>query len=317
MRKTQVIKAIKMEEPDYVPVFFFNKDKDQSDIIQVDIQKHFGGTNNNTSEWGFVWKTKDETMGQPIDTIIKNWEQLNSMIIPDAYETGRFKEAEQIIKQNMDRFLVAGLSLTGFTTMTLLAGFENVLEGLYLERENIEKLADIVFGFEEKLIEQVSAYPFDAVNFADDWGTQNDLIISPALWRDFFKPRYKRQFDLIHEKGMLVIFHCCGNIYEIIPDFIEIGVDVLNLSQPNLFDMEKLGRDYGGKICFMCPVSYQTTSITGTKEDIYRDVKNLVDNLGNHHGGLIGYIEEYHSVGMSSENYQSCINAFKQIGRYK
>ncbi|HEY5587155.1 MAG TPA: uroporphyrinogen decarboxylase family protein [Ruminiclostridium sp.] len=317
MRKTQVLKAIKMQGPDYVPVFFFNKDKDQSDIIQVDIQKHFGGTNKNTSEWGFVWETKDETMGQPIDTVIKDWEQLDSIILPDPYVTDRFEEAEQIIKLNMDKFLVAGLSLTGFTTMTLVAGFENVLEGLYLERENVEKLADMVFGFEEKLIELASAYPFDAVNFADDWGTQNSLIISPKLWREFFKPRYKRQFDLIHEKGMSVIFHCCGNIYDIIPDFIEIGVDVLNLSQPNLFDIEKLGKDYGGKVCFMCPVSYQTTSISGTKEDIYKDVKSLVDNLGSCNGGLLGYIEEYHSVGMSDDNYQSCINAFKEIGRYK
>lgn len=316
MGKDQVIKAIKMQGPDYVPLFFFNKDKDQSDIIQVDIQKHFGGPNADTSEWGFVWETKDKTMGQPIDTIIKSWEQLDTIAIPDPYATERFKEAEKVIEQNQDRFLVAGLSLTGFTTMTLLAGFENVLEGLYLERENVEKLADIVFGFEEKLIELASAYPFDAVNFADDWGTQNNLIISPSLWREFFKPRYKKQFDLIHKKGMLVVFHCCGNIYEIIPDFIEIGVDVLNLSQPNLFDIEKLGKDFGGRICFMCPVSYQTTSISGTRDDIYRDVKTLADNLGNYNGGLIGYIEEYHSIGMSGENYRNCINAFRDIGRY-
>lgn len=126
----------------------------------------------------------------------------------------------------------------------------------------------------------------------------------------------KRQFELIHSRGMSVIFHCCGNIYEIIPDFIEIGVDVLNLSQPNLFDITKIGQDYGGKVCFMCPVSYQTTSITGTREDIFTDVKSLVDNLGCHNGGLIGYIEEYHSVGMSGENYKSCIEAFRELGRY-
>ena len=316
MRKEQVIKAIKRQKPEYVPVFFFNKDKDQSDIIQVDIQKHFCGSEKDTSEWGFKWETKDDTMGQPVDTIINAWEDLDSILVPDPWIPDRFDEAKRIIESNKDKFLIAGFALSGFTTMTLLAGFENVLEGLYNERESVEKLADLVFDFEEELIRETAKYPFDAVSFADDWGTQSNLIISPKLWREFFKPRYKRQFDLVHKNGMSVVFHCCGYIYEIIPDLIEIGVDVLNLSQPNLFNIKKLGNDFGGKVCFMCPVSYQTTSITGTREDIYDDVQNLVKNLGSYNGGLIGYIEEYHSVGMSQENYESCIAAFKELGRY-
>ena len=66
---------------------------------------------------------------------------------------------------NPDRFLVAGLSLSGFTTMTLLAGFENILEGLYFERENVTRLADLVFGFEEDLIRRCATFPFDAGQF--------------------------------------------------------------------------------------------------------------------------------------------------------
>ena len=315
--KECVLKAIKFQGPDYVPLFFFNKDKDQSDIIQVDIQKHFGGPGQNLSEWGFVWERQDETMGQPKEHPIKDWSDLNHFRVPDPDEPGRFGEAEQTIATNRDRFLIAGLGLSGFTTMTFLAGFENTLEGLYFEPQNVARLAELVFGFEEELIRRCAAYPFDAVSFADDWGTQNNLIISPQQWRDFFKPRYQRQIDLIHQLGMLAVFHCCGQIYEIIPDFIEIGVDVLNLSQPNLFDLNKLGREFGGKTCFMCPVSYQTTSISGTREDIFNEVRSLVENLGCYHGGLIGYIEEYHSVGMSGANYQSCIEAFRQLGRYR
>lgn len=316
MRREQVLKAIEMRGPEYVPLFFFNKDKEQSDIIQVDIQDHFAGPGKNTSEWGFVWESKDETMGQPTERRIKSWDQLDSFHAPEPLASGRFDRAEEAIRDNGDRFLVAGLSLSGFTTMTLLAGFEDVLTGLYLERGSVEKLADIVFGFEEKLIELASGYPFDAVSFADDWGTQGGLIVSPGLWREFFKPRYKRQFDLVHEKGMKVIFHCCGSILEIVPDFIELGVDVLNVSQPNLFDIPALGREFGGKICFMCPVSYQTTSITGTREEIFADAKSLIDHLGHFEGGLVGYVEEYHSVGMSGENYESCIEAFRTLGGY-
>jgi len=316
MRKEQVKRAIAMTGPDYVPLFFFNKDKDQSDIIQVDIQKHFEGTAKDHSEWGFEWEKKDDTMGQPLTRILKSWDDLDEFRTPDPACPGRFAEAEAACKAYADRYLIAGLALSGFTTMTLLAGFEAVLEGLYLERENVERLADLVFGFEEELITRAARYPFDAISFADDWGTQDSLIISPNLWREFFKPRYKKQFDMIHELGRQVVFHCCGQIWEIISDFIEIGVDVLNVSQPNLFDIEQMGREFGGATCFMCPVSYQTTSISGTREEIYRDVEKLVDNLGCYQGGLIGYIEEYHSVGMSGDNYDSCVSAFRELGNY-
>jgi hypothetical protein len=62
------------------------------------------------------------------------------------------------------------------------------------------------------------------------------------------------------------------------------------------------------------PVSYQTTSISGTREEIFRAVQDYQRHLGGPSGGLIGYIEEYQSIGLSEENYQACIDAFRAIG---
>lgn len=200
--------------------------------------------------------------------------------------------------------------------MTFLRGFAETLEDIYFNNENIEKLAETVFGFEEEVIKQVKENGFDGVAFFDDWGTQTNLIISPKLWREFFKPLYKRQFDLCHKYALDVYFHCCGYIYEIIPDFIEIGVDMLNLSQPNIFDLESLEVEFKSKVCFVCPISYQTTSLSGSKEDIYSDAKRLIDNLSSKDGGFIAYVEEYSSIGLSEESYQNCINAFRELGKY-
>lgn len=317
-RVSQVRKAIRREDPDYVPILFFNKDKDQSDIIMIDVVRHFMGEKGDLSEWGFRWERYDDTMGQPREGLIKEWSDLSGFVVPDAYDKSRFEQVDTVRKQyGSDRYYLASLVLTGFTIMSFLRGFENIMNDFYENPEEIEKLADMVFGFEEEIIKQLKEYEFNGVAFFDDWGTQTNLIISPGMWRQFFKPRYKRQFDLAHKYGMDVYFHCCGYIYDIIPDFIEIGVDMLNLSQPNLYDIEKLGKDYGGKVSFVCPVSYQTTSLFGTKEDIYADVKKLVDNLGCYNGGLIGYVEEYHSIGMSDDNYQHCIDAFRELGRYR
>ncbi|MDW7657392.1 MAG: uroporphyrinogen decarboxylase family protein, partial [Bacillota bacterium] len=170
-----------------------------------------------------------------------------------------------------------------------------------------------IFGFENDIIRLLKAQGFHGVGFFDDWGTQQGLIINPETWREFFKPRYREQFAIVHANDMDVYFHCCGQIQEIIPDLIEIGVDMLNISQPNVFDIEKLGYRFRGKICFVCPVSYQTTGISGQRQEILAEAGRLAVNLGCPNGGFIGYVEEYSSIGMSDENYRYCIEAFSGI----
>jgi uroporphyrinogen decarboxylase len=315
-RVEQVKKAITMQGPEYVPILFFNKDFEQSDIMLIDVVRHFTGENKDVSEWGFTWERHDETMGQPKDIIIKKWDDINEIQTPNPYDKTRFYEVQSIKKQYGSKYYLASLVLSGFSVMTFLRGFSNTMIDIYADRDKVEQLADMVFSFEEGIICQLKDYQFNGVAFFDDWGTQNGLLISPDLWRDFFKLRYKCQIDLAHSYGLDVYFHSCGYIMDIIPDLIEIGVDMVNISQPNLYDIEVLGREFGGKVCFVCPISYQTTSITGNREDIYSEAKKLIYNLGGHKGGFIGYVEEYRSIGMSDNNYNHCINAFRKMGKY-
>lgn len=314
--KELVRRAVDLEYPSRIPILFFNRDKEKSDIVMIDVCHQYQGEDQDISEWGFQWEKCDDSMGQPLRPIIETMEDLENYRGPDPYDPERFRHTAEEMEKYPGQYYLASTGLSGFTIMTCLHGFAQVLEDMYIEEEFFHALADLVFGFEEQVILQLKDQGFHGVAFFDDWGTQNNLIISPDKWREVFKPRYARQFQMIHEQGMDVYFHCCGAIEAIIPDLIEIGVDMLNISQPNLFDIEELGEKYSGKICFVCPVSYQTTSINGTKEMIRSDVRALVENLGNHGGGLIGYIEDYRIMGMSEENYQACVEAFQTIGAY-
>jgi hypothetical protein len=316
MRRDEVLKAIRRTGPAYVPVYFFNKDQDRSDIVAIDVQHHFLGPNSDRSEWGFTWERMDETMGQPRSFLLKDWEYLPTLQIPDPTASWRFAGVPEFARQYLDRYRMASLGLSGFTTMFCLRGFGQLMEDLVLAPPRVDALADVVFNFEEALIAELPQFGFDAVALFDDWGTQEGLLISPDMWRQFFKPRYAHQFALAHNLGLHIYFHSCGQIMDIIPDLIEIGVDLLNISQPNLYHIPELGHRFGGKVCFVCPVSYQTTSITGTREEIFEDVRSLIEHLGRFNGGLVGYVEEYHSVGMSEANYRACIEAFRTLGRY-
>jgi uroporphyrinogen decarboxylase len=310
MRRDEVLKAIDRRGPSYTPIYYVNGDQSRSDVVAIEVQHHFQGEKRDHSEWGFLWDRLDGTMGQPRSYLLRDELDLRGLAVPGICPARRFRDVPDFAKRFPDRFRMASLGLSGFTTMSCLRGFDRLMVDFGEDPAGVEKLADLVFDFEERLISELPSYRFDAVSFYDDWGTQQGMIISPRLWRSIFKPRYARQFALVRRLGMRVYFHCCGQFMPIIPDLIEAGVDILNVSQPNLYDIPELGRRFGGQVCFCCPVSYQTTSITGTREQIFEDVRLLVENLGRFNGGLLGYIEQYEEIGLTPSNYQSLIDAW-------
>ena len=244
---------------------------------------------------------------------MRSREELERYRPPEPRDPERF-DATRKARADLgdDKYYKANFVLSGFGVMTALGGFSRTLEALCLERESVEKLADKVFGFEEAVIELLRPQGFDAVGFADDWGTQSALFISPALWREVFKPRYRRQIELAHDCGLDLYFHCCGYIYDIIPDLVEIGLDILNPGQPNINNIPRMGEQFAGKICFACPVSYQTTGISGSKEAIYREVGELVDCLGTPRGGFIGVVPtDIVGLGAKPENIGYMLEAFR------
>jgi uroporphyrinogen-III decarboxylase len=321
-RREQVKKAIRRQGPDYVPLFIFDGDRSDSDLIQIDLERFYLGPDKNISEWGFQWDSTDTKipMGTPVNPPISSWEdfeQYQRTQKPDPFDPARFADVKKIMAEyGPDRYYMGSLYLTGFTIMSFIRGYGNLLEDFYLNRRKAEELTDLVFGVENDIIRQMKAHGFDAVSLWDDWGTQTGLILDPKMWREIFKPRYIRQVEIAHACGLDVFFHTCGYVYEIIPDLIEIGYDLLNLGQTDINNIEQLGKDFGGKICFVAPISYQTTSLSGTVADIYSEGRRLIDSLGRFDGGLIALLIYYQAMGMSEENYRATMNVFKEYGRY-
>jgi uroporphyrinogen decarboxylase len=311
--KERVKRAVAFKGPDRIPVQY-PYDWTVSDLVNVEVIFNHQGPDRKTSEWGFRWSHLDNelTMGQPERPAIQDWKDLREYRAPDPRAPGRFDLMKKMRSElGAGKYYKANLVLSGFGVMSCLRGFTSIIEDLYLERENVEKLADIVFGFEEELIRQLKPQGFDAVNLADDWGTQQNLFISPALWREVFKPRYRRQIECAHACGLDVYFHCCGRIYDIIQDFVDIGLDILNPGQPDINGIRRMGEGFSGRICFACPVSYQTTGISGGREEIQREIGELIGNLGNHRGGLIGVVPtDLPGLGVDSANIRFMFDAF-------
>ena len=214
-----------------------------------------------------------------------------------------------------DYFLNAWLGWGLFETSWGLRGFENTLIDVVSEPEFHEELLD-------RITEQFLQYidftcrhlpDIDAIMFGDDWGDQRGVIIGPDRWRQLYKPRYAKLYDAVHAHGKLVISHCCGSICDIMPDIIEIGLDVLESVQPeargmNPYDLKK---QWGDKITFWGCLGSQSTLAFGTPQEIHHQVQQLRREMARG-GGFILAPAKALQPGMPLENAVAAVEAFTQ-----
>ena len=310
MTKKEIVKrAIAFETPERVPIWMFNRDREDGDVLSCGLDLPIDGRN----EWGYEFESLDNTMGQVRAPVLPEWDALDTFRFPELDPERRLAGARKFKATAGDHYLLAGLGITGFNLYTFLRGFENAMADFLAERECAESLLDRIIDFETELIGVAAEAGLDGVHFADDWGSQEGLLISPDLWRDLFRPRYEAQCAHAHRLGLDVWFHSCGDITDVVPDMHDIGVDVMNISQPNACDINHLSTLLRGKQCFLMPVSYQTDSISGTPTGIIEEVRRLHRLLGTERGGFVGYVEEYECMGMTEENYQACVTAFQGL----
>lgn len=170
-------------------------------------------------------------------------------------------------------------------------GVEQAMTDLILEPEfahrffEIETIATV--GRIEKVMAAVGG-GIDHVQYNDDLGAQTALMISPAMFREFLLPRYRRIFAAIRQVGASVFMHSCGAIRDVIPDLIDAGMNILNPVQTRATGMEpeRLKRDFGDRITFCGGVDVQSTLPFGTPDDVRAEVISLIDTLGRG-GGFV------------------------------
>jgi uroporphyrinogen-III decarboxylase len=147
----------------------------------------------------------------------------------------------------------------------------------------------------------------------DDWGTQEALMVSPAQWRELFKPLYRRHFELCHELGLHVFFHSCGQVTAIVNDLIEAGADMLNLSQMTLYQ-ESVAAIGAGRACFVCPVDFQRT-LYADPATIEAEIARMIELFGGGgRGGIIGQTEGYVHLGCSPEITRAIADSYCRLG---
>ena len=229
--------------------------------------------------WGSVWHVAEPgVIGEVKEFPIKDLADVDKYQLPwELLDEADLSEVNKNCTQS-DRFIIAGTETRPFERMQFLRGSENLFVDLAYGDKEIYILRDKLHDFSLREMKMWADTDVDAVMFMDDWGTQKTLLISPALWRDFFKPLYKDYCDILHGRGKFVFFHSDGNIESIYPDLIEIGIDAIN-SQLFCMDVEKLGELYAGKITFWGEIDRQHILPFGTVDEVRNAVKRAAGAL--------------------------------------
>jgi uroporphyrinogen decarboxylase len=240
-------------------------------------------------EWGTCWEDDGhggKTEGYP--PLEAGYSRLDSYTFPDPDRPGRFDHSDKALKDRGGRYAQARVWFTLFERLWMLRGFNNMLMDPYTEPEGFRRLRDRVVETNLGMIDRWVERNVDGVYFSDDWGSQRGLLMNPDDWRRFYKPAYAAMFRRVRQGGAHVWMHLCGDVTAIIPDLIDIGLNVLNPVQPQAMDVRHLSREFGGRICFWGGVDVQGTLIRGKPEDVKREVHELARLFGRFDGGYIG-----------------------------
>ncbi len=316
-------RAVEFRYPDRLPMEFGSMGVQDTHWVSWN-QKGTGDRRKkeDVDEWGCLWvRTEKENMGQVKGHPLEDWSRLDSFKWPDPDNPAFYEGMEKRFEGGEGKYIKTGLFMLLFERMHSLRGFENTLMDLYLEREKVEMLADRIVEYDIGIIKNISSrFPgmIDALDFSDDWGTELSTFISPALWDEFFKPRYRKIFDAAKEAGWHIWMHSCGKINGIIESLISIGVNVLNLQQPRALGIEEIGRQFAGRVCFSTTCDIQHTLPFKGEEEIREEARLLVEQWGTEKGGLV--IADYgdgNAIGVPLEKKRVMFNAFVEFDRWK
>jgi hypothetical protein len=169
-----------------------------------------------------------------------------------------------------------------------LRGMENALCDFYEYPREVHRLFRALTEFYKRAAARCKTeLNADAIYVTDDIGMQTGPFFSPDIFREFFKPYYKELIEYVHNLGMHFWLHTCGHVKPFIPDFIEIGLDVLHPIQKYTMDEREIAKEFGKDICIWAGMDVQRIIPYGSSEDVRKEVRFMFDTYSRKEGRLI------------------------------
>jgi len=270
-----------------------------------------------TDEWGIGWTVHpyETPFGTGNYTEITSHPLADEMAIseyqaPDPHRPELYAASEQTLHIFKDEYWIVGVTVTTiFETAWALRGLEQMMLDMVMDTDLANQLLDIPYKYHLTAAKKLVEMGVDMIWTGDDVGSQHQMMISPRMWRKYFKPRMATFISELKaiNPDVKVAYHSDGNVMPIIPELIEIGLDVLNPIQPASMDPAEIKKQFGNKLSFWGTIDEQKTLPFGTPKDVTNEVQQRLETVG-HDGGLILAPTHHVQLDTPIENFWAMVN---------
>jgi len=266
---------------------------------------------------GYQWPDFG-TDGAAIDSrsLLDDWSNLDKFIeqFPDPYDFMIFDEKRNNLLENDQRYRLGHFAYLYFERLWSFRGMENALVDMYTNPDEVHRLfralTDMYKKYAKRLKNEMNC---DGFFITDDLGTQTDLFFSPEFFRKFFAPYFEEVIDECHQLGMHFWFHTCGNVTSIMDDLVGMGVDVIHPIQKYAMSEVEIARKYAGKISFLAGFDLQQVLTYGTRDEIMREIRFMIDTYNRDYGGYIMSMGNVPTGDTPLDNIEALFKGFREI----
>jgi uroporphyrinogen decarboxylase len=243
-------------------------------------------------EWGVWWRTGGfHHFAHPVAPLqeVQDFRRIQEYPWPDLDQPYLFEG----LREQIGRLHQAGLAVAAYAGSVFeQSWFIRSMEDLMMDMLEAPKVAHYFFertaAFQRRAAEELARADIDILITGDDVAGQKGLLMSQATWREFLKPRLAATVRAAKaaNPNTFVFYHSDGNVAPLIPDLIDIGIDILNPVQPECMDPAAIKRQFGDRLSFWGTVSVQRTMPFGTPADVQAEVRSRISEVARG-GGLI------------------------------
>ena len=194
---------------------------------------------------------------------------------------------------------------------------EFALTNMMLEPEDMKKIISNITDWLCRLYERFAKIGFDICFNGDDMGTQRSTIMSMACYREFYKPNHQKLYENIKSANpeTSVAFHCCGYVHTILPEWIDIGIEIINSLQPEANDLQFIKESFGDKITFWGSIGLQSNLFHLSAEEVIQELRRCFRIMAPG-GGFIASTSNYATAEVSIDRIKLLYKTLSEYGRY-
>lgn len=262
--------------------------------------------------WGVGFDSQEEGYFVEESPLAEN-KDIETYPWPDPNDPFLFDSVVQTITEDQgEHFITPNFGFALFERAWALRGFENLLMDMVLDPSFVEELLERITEIQLVLTKRYIDLGVDGGYFGDDYGAQKNMLFSPKIWLKMIKPRLRRLFTPFREAGLPIILHSDGQIGEILPDLVEIGLTCYNPVQPEVIDHAWLKKTFGSRLAYYGGISTQTVLPYGTPEQVKNSVADCIAALAPNYSGL--FLSPSHRLmsDIPMENVAAMLDAFSQ-----